>query len=105
MSKRTVSPVRPTAAQVREFARTATTKTFANLSPEAKHTIAEGARGRLHPEVIAAYNKGRKTERQYVLGRGKEVKAEAEALRAKAVALGAGKRGPIRKDVLAQVKG
>lgn len=104
MSKSTV-PTRPTAADVRTFAATATTKAFTSLSDEAKHTLRPGARGRLHPDAIKAFNKGRKPERQYVLGRGIEVKAEAVALRAKAVALGAGARGPIRKDVLAQVKG
>jgi hypothetical protein len=104
MARKTVSVVRPTAADVRKFAAENPAK-FAKVSEKAAHTLREGARGRLHPEVIAAYNKGRKPERQYVLGRGKEVAAEAKALRAQAVALGAGRRGPIRKEVLAQMKG
>jgi len=102
---RTTVPTRPTAADVRAFAQTATTKAFTSLSDEAKHTVRPGARGRLHPDVIAAFNKGRKPERQYVLGVGKVKKAEAVALREQAVALGAGRRGPIRKEVLAQMKG
>lgn len=104
MSKSTV-PTRPTAADVRTFAATATTKAFTSLSDEAKHTLRPGARGRLHPDVIKAFNKGRKPERQYVLGRGIAKKAEAASLRAEVVALGGGKRGPIAKAVLAQVKG
>lgn len=103
MSKRTVSTVRPTAADVRKFAAENPTR-FAKVSDKGLHTVRPGARGRLHPEVIAAYNKGRKADRQYVLGRGKEVKAEADARRAKAVALGAGKRGPIKADVLAKIQ-
>ena len=49
-----------------------------------------------------------KPERQYVLGVGKARKAEAVALRSQAVALGAGKRGPLAasvKEALAQPKG
>ena len=106
MASKTVQTV--TAATVREFFR-ADEKRIARLKdPKAAHTVAEGARGRLHPEVIAAYNKGRKPERQYVLGVGKTQKAEAAALREKAVAMGAGKRGPLPKAVreaLAQPKG
>lgn len=106
MSKRIVTPARPTAADVRKFAAESPNK-FAGLTPEALHTLRPGARGRLHPTVIKAFNKGRKPERQYVLGRGKEVKAEAVALREKVVAAGGGKRGPIAKAVretLAQTK-
>lgn len=105
---RTTVPTRPTAADVREFARTSSNKAFANLSADAKHTLREGARGRLHPDVIAAFNRGRKPERQYVLGVGKVKKAEAVALREQAVALGAGRRGPIKasvREALAQPKG
>lgn len=104
MSKRTVSPVRPTASDVRAFFRANPERVAKFKSDKAAHTVAEGARGRLHPEVIASYNKGRKPERQYVLGRGKEVKAEAVALRERAVSLGAGKRGPIKADVLAKIQ-
>ena len=107
MSKRTVSVVRPTAADVRAFYR-ANPARLAKLPEDAQRTLAEGARGRLSPKVIADYNKGRKPERQYVLGAGKAQKAEAAALREKAVAMGAGKRGPLPKAVreaLAQPKG
>lgn len=106
MASKTVQTV--TAKTVREFF-AADEKRVARLkSDKARHTVAKGARGRLHPEVIAAYNKGRKPERQYVLGAGKAVKAEAAALREKVVAAGGGKRGPIAKAVresLAQPKG
>ena len=71
-----------TAATVREFFR-ADEKRVARLkSDEARHTVHKGARGRLHPEVIAAYNKGRKPERQYALGAGKVAKAQAQERRA-----------------------
>ena len=106
MAAKTVSA--PTASDVREFFR-ADEKRIARLKTDkARHTVADGARGRLHPEVIAAYNKGRKPERQYVLGVGKVRKAEAAALREKVVAAGGGKRGPIDKslrETLAQPKG
>lgn len=108
MSKRTVSVVRPTASDLRAFFRANPERVAKFKSEAAAKTIAEGARGRLHPEVIAAYNKGRKPERQYVLGVGSVVKAEAATLRAQVVAAGGGKRGPIAKSVresLAQPKG
>lgn len=100
MASKTVSVVRPTAADVRAFAASNPNK-FKGLDQK---TLRPGARGRLSPQVIKAYNKGRKPERQYVLGVGKAKKAEAADLRSKAVALGAGKRGPIKAAVLAQVK-
>ncbi len=86
-----------TAAVVREFLRDE--KRFGNLSPEAQATVKSGARGRLHPQAIKAYNKGRKAGRRYELGANAVVKAEAkaarEALRASGVAVGA--RGPLPK--------
>lgn len=94
----TAKPI--TAALVRETLRSNPTKA-AGLSPEALHTIAEGARGNLHAEAIAAFNKGRKADRRYVRGASKTVtakaKADAAALRAKAVASGVdvGARGPL----------
>lgn len=98
MSKSTAAQV-VTANTVREFFR-ADEKRVARLKDaKAAHTVADGARGRLHPEVIKAYNKGRKADRQYVEGVGKVVKADAQALRAKAVAAGAGKRGPLPKGL------
>lgn len=105
-SKNTKTVSAPTAADVRAFF-AADEKRVARLKNGQK-TVAKGARGRLHPDVIAAYNKGRKPERQYVLGVGKARKAEAVALRAAVVAAGGGKRGPIAKAVresLAQPKG
>ena len=98
----------PTAADVRAFFAADPKRVQRLKTDKARHTVAKGARGRLAPEVIAAYNKGRKPERQYVLGVGKVRKAEAQALRAEVVAAGGGKRGPIAKSVreaLAQPKG
>lgn len=93
-----------TAATVREFLRDE--KRFAGLSEAAQRTVREGARGRLHPDAIKAYNKGRKADRRYVLGAGKAVKAEAkakrEALRAQGVAVGS--RGPLPKVKAEQPK-
>ena len=97
-----------TAAVVREFFAADPKRVERLKSDKARHTVAKGARGRLHPEVIAAYNRGRKPERQYDLGVGVKAKAEAADLRAKAVAAGGGTRGPIAKHIreaLAQTKG
>lgn len=95
MSKSTTAP---TAAVVREFFR-ADEKRLDRLTPEARKTVETGARGRLHPQVIKGYNKGRKPERQYVLGAGKAAKSRAaehrEALRAQGISVGA--RGPLPK--------
>lgn len=100
MSKSTAARV--TAATVREFL-TADPKRMERLPEVARKSVTgttdKGARGRLHPAAIKAYNKGRKPERQYVEGAGKAVKADAQALRAKAVAAGAGKRGPLPKGL------
>lgn len=108
MAKNTKTAQTITAREVRAFFAQDEKRVARLKSDKARHTVAKGARGRLHPEVIAAYNRGRKPERQYVLGAGKAVKAEAVALRAKVVAAGGGKRGPIAKAVretLAQPKG
>ena len=106
------STLHPTAADVRAFFRS-NEKRLAALSPEARHTV-EGSdgkapRGRLHAEVIKSYNKGRKPERQYVLGVGKSVteqrKADREALRKAGIEVG--KVGPLSnaaKDFLSQSK-
>lgn len=99
MSKSTVSVVRPTAADVRAFyADPARAARVAKFDPKDAHTLREGAKGRLAAKVIADYNKGRKAERQYVLGVGKAKAAEAQAVRKAYVAAGGGKRGPIRKE-------
>lgn len=99
-----------TAAVVRERMN-GDSKRTAGLSDKALHTLASGARGRLHPEVIAAYNKGRKPAQRYVLGATRQAsiaaKAEATALReaAKAAGLTVGTRGPLPKSVVASLKG
>lgn len=105
MSKSTVSPA--TAAMVRAFyndpakgaARTA-------ALTKGAQSVAPGSRGRLHPEAIAGYNKGKPEARRYVTGTTKaaiaQAKGEAVALRAKAAAAGVevGKRGPLPKAFL-----
>lgn len=101
MSKPTVV----TAREVREFFR-ADEKRVSRLSPEAAATVAEGARGRLHPEAVKVHNARRRT-RQYVLGASKAAvakrEAQREALRESGVPVG--KRGPLSKDALARLKG
>lgn len=95
-----------TAADVRAFL-AADEKRLDRLSPEARKTVEPGARGRLHPQAIKVYNKGRKPERQYVLGAGRVVKEQAATLREQAQAAGAGRRGPLSaavKETLAQSK-
>lgn len=102
MSKSTV-----TAATVREFYR-ANAKRMGRLSEAAQATVAEGARGRLHPQVIKDYNRGRKNT--YALGAGKAVAAAREAERAalREAGVEVGKRGPLSaaaKVALTQPKG
>lgn len=95
-----------TAADVRSFYRASQSK-FDALSPEAQRTVAAGARGRLHPEAVKGFNKGRKSHRRYVLGASKAAvaaKAQARAdLAAKGVVVG--KRGPLSREALAALKG
>lgn len=102
MSKSTV-----TAREVREFFR-AEAKRMSALSPEAQATVAEGARGRLHPQAVKVHNSRRRT-RQYVLGASTEAAREqAEARRAAQEAGLTGKRGPLSRkaqEFLAQSKG
>jgi hypothetical protein len=97
-------PTAPTAAQVREALRTDAKRT-AGLSEQAMHTLS--SRGRLHPDVIKAYNKGRKPEKRYALGNSRQAvtarKAQREALVKAGVAVG--KRGPLPKAFLASLKG
>jgi hypothetical protein len=85
----------PTAASVRADAE-ARPERYAGLSDAAKHTLAKGARGRLHPDAIKAHNKGKRPNRRYVLGVGVQNKATAQAARAAYVAAGGGKRGPMK---------
>lgn len=96
------------ASTVRSFFRTDEAR-MARLSPEAQATVREGAKGRLHREAIAKFNKGRKEHRRYVLGattKHVEVTAKERAALRK-VGL-AGERGPLSasaKEYLAQSKG
>lgn len=106
MAKATLSS--PTAADVRATFRN-DAKRLAALSPEAQATVREGARGRLHPDAIKAFNKGRKAHRRYVLGASRSAvqtrKAQREALVKAGVSVG--KRGPLNaaaKEALASVK-
>jgi hypothetical protein len=99
MSKPTV-----TAASLRAYFR-ADPKRVARLSAEAQVTVAEGARGKVHPEAVKVHNRFRKV--QYVQGASKDATAQAheaaKALRAEAAAAGfpVGKRGPLPKGFLA----
>lgn len=106
MAKATLSA--PTAADVRALFRN-DEKRLAALSPEAAATVQAGARGRLHPEAIKAFNKGRKAHRRYVLGATKASVAQRKAQREALVKAGVevGKRGPLNaaaKEALASVK-
>lgn len=101
-----------TAADVRAFFQ-ADAKRLAVLSPEARKTVEQGARGRLHAEAVEVHNKRRRT-RTYTLGAStvaaEAAKAEAAALRVAAAEAGVtvGKRGPLpkaAKQALAQSKG
>lgn len=100
-----------TAATVRAYFREdATRVSKANLSPEAQHTLREGAKGRLHPEVIKAYNAKRRTTARYAEGANAKVKEAAEANRQTLAEAGihVGARGPLSKEAkafLAQRKG
>jgi hypothetical protein len=84
----------PTASTVRQALREPSK--FSTLSPEAQATVREGARGRLHPDAIKAFNRGRKANRRYVLGVGISNKAQAQAARAAYIAAGGGARGPMK---------
>lgn len=80
---------------------------LARLDETAQATVVKGARGRLSPAAVKAFNKGRPAHRQYVLGATKAANADRAATRAKAAALGAkvGKAGPLSADALAVLKG
>lgn len=89
----------PTAADVRALFRSNETR-MGRLSEAAQATVREGARGRLHPDAIKEFNKGRKPGRRYVLGATKDAKAAQAALRVKAAEAGlpVGKRGPLSRE-------
>lgn len=105
MSKSTL-PSRPTAAQVRAAVK-ANPALVESLSEKARHTL--DSRGRMHGEVIAAYNKGKRAEKRYSLGNTASAKAQTAAARAKAVEAGlTGTRGPLSRaarESLSQPKG
>lgn len=97
----------PTAADVRALFRTNETR-LARLSEAAQATVREGARGRLHPDAVKEFNKGRKPNRRYALGNSGAAVAERKAARQALVKAGVpvGKRGPLNaaaKAALAQV--
>lgn len=91
MSKRSVLPTNPTAAQVREA-----------LGLPAK-------RGALSRAEVAAYNKGKRAEKRYTPGNTRRASADRTAQRAALVEAGvAGQRGPLSRkaqEYLAQPKG
>lgn len=95
-----------TAADVRSLFRESPAR-FDRLSEAAQATVREGARGRLHPQAVKEFNKGRKAHRRYALGATtaatQERKAKREALRQAGVAVG--KRGPLSAEALASLKG
>lgn len=101
-----MSKTKVTAREVREFFQ-ASEKRMAALSPEAQHTVREGARGRLHAEAVKVHNQRRRT-RQYETGASREAaynqRVEAQSLRAQAQAAGfTGTRGPLPKEFLASL--
>lgn len=91
-----------TARTVRDTIR-ANAKVMASLSEEARKTVEPGARGRLHADVVKAYNKPRRGDRRYVLGAGKVAKAKVQTDRQHAAEVAAEKgipmpkRGPLPK--------
>lgn len=101
-----------TAADVRAYFR-ADASRIQRLTDEAAVTVDHGAKGRLHPEAIQVFNKGRREHRRYQPGQSKvaaeAARAEAKARREAAAAAGitVGKRGPLPKAArsLAVTKG
>lgn len=94
-----------TAREVREFF-AADAKRFNSLSEAAQVTVAQGARGRLHPEAVKVHNQRRRT-RQYVTGASGAAKAATAAERQslKDAGIAVGKRGPLSREALAALKG
>ena len=92
-----------TAATVRAYFRADEKRMAALKSDAARHTVAEGARGRLHPEVIKAYNAKRRTTARYAEGANAKVKEAAETNRKVLAEAGieVGKRGPLSKEAKA----
>jgi len=98
-----------TAADVRAYFR-AKPERLSALSEAAQHTVAEGARGKVHPDAIKAFNAKRRKDSRYVVGASKVVaeksKADAQARRAALAAAGhkVGTRGPLPKALVATSK-
>lgn len=102
MSKSTVSPA--TANMVRAFY-SDESKGAARLAAlptdKARQSVLPGARGRLSPEAIAGYNKGKPEARRYVTGTTKAaVTAQKDAAKAareaaRKAGLPVGNRGPL----------
>lgn len=99
MSKSTVSPA--TAAQVRAFYNDPTKGAARIASLTDATCVRPGARGRLSPEAINGYNKGKPVARRYVSGATKTaVAAQKDAAKqardaAMTAGLPVGKRGPL----------
>jgi hypothetical protein len=104
MASKVTIPVNPSASDVRAFYNASPAR-LAKLSEKAALTITGrpgtvGVRGRLHPEVIADFNKGRKSDRQYVAqgNRAKAAQEQAKATRKALMDAGlAGAKGPLSK--------
>jgi hypothetical protein len=91
-----------TPATVRSFV-AARPALVAKLSPEAQANLT--SRGRVHGEVIHAFNVKRSKDKRYVEGMGRQAAAQRKAQRAADVAAGkAGLRGPVRKPSAANGK-
>ena len=100
---RTASVV--TAAMVRAYFQ-GSPERLAVLSPEAQKTVREGARGRLHPQAVKAFNSKRKAHRRYTLGNTTVATSTRKAQRADLMARGlTGARGPLSKAAKAALKG
>jgi len=90
-----------TAADVRAFYRDEKKGAARTATLPDPTCVLPGARGRLSPEAIAGYNKGKPAARHYVTGNSGEVaaaaKGEALSLRVKAFEAGeaVGQRGPL----------
>lgn len=106
-SARTSAPV--TAAVVRQYFAENPAKA-ADLSDQARKTVQVGQRGRLSPDAIKAFNKGRKPNRRYVVGVSRTAalarQAEVTALREAAASQGivVKSRGRLPKAVHALAK-
>lgn len=103
MSKSTAART-ATAADVRAFFRDEAKGSARMSSLKDATCVKPGARGRLSPEAIAAYNKGKTAARRYVTGNTGEVTASAKeaALNLRVAAfdknVAVGQRGPLSNE-------